>query len=259
MTLKIIDNEQPEQSKIQIIKLSASSIKTYKDCPRKYFYSYIERLPQKEHDYFELGNLCHRTLELFHDLYKEGSTKFDTLNKLMSHCFTEAKKEGKKLTPQIIEDAKGMLMDYLKSVINKVPEVKETEQAFDFMINEDIRIRGFIDRVDLQPDGTLQVVDYKTTKDPKYLDPMQLLIYGLALRNQYPEMTRYKASYVLLKHKSKFMDFNFGLADLQKVEAEIIKYGETIRNENEWQPIPTRLCNWCDFKDVCPSQQRGSW
>lgn len=258
MTLKIIDNKKEETTKIEIIKLSASSIKTYEQCPKKYYYNYIERIPQKEHDYFELGNLCHETLEFFHDIYSKEGNKFDTLNKLMSHCFGLARAEHPNIKSEIVAEARQLLLDYLKSVVdNGMPNVQATELPFNFQIGDDILIRGFIDRLDLLEDGIFQIIDYKTTKNPKYLEPMQLLIYGLALKRNYPEVENFKAAYILLKHNGKLKDYTFNTEDLSKVEKEIIHYGKTIREENEWLPMPSRLCDWCDFKDICEAHK--SW
>lgn len=257
MTLKILDNKQEETTKTEIIKLSASSIKTYDQCPRKWKFTYLDKAPKKDHDYFELGNLCHKTLELFHANYmKDTKQSFGTLSKLMSACFLDAKKEVPNVKIEIKNEAKILLLDYLKSVINSgMPNVQATELPFNFQIGDDILIRGFIDRLDLTEDGTFHIIDYKTTKNPRYLEPMQLLIYGLALQRNYPEIEKFRASYILLKHNGKLKDYNFTKEDLVQVEKEIMHYGQTIRNENEWLPMPSRLCDWCDFKELCEAHK----
>ena len=257
MTLKVIDNDKPEpEHKIELIKLSASSMKTYDQCPKKYFYTYIEKLPQKSHDHFDLGNLCHRTLEIFHEIYIKDGNKMGTLNKLMSHSFSAAKKEEefKNLPDKIKLEAKELLFDYLKFVSdNGMPMVKGVEIPFNFNIGNDILIRGFIDRLDVAKDGVFRIIDYKTTKNVKYLDPFQLAIYGLWLKKEYPEVEKFRAAYVLLRHNSKTKDYEFNSEDLKKVEKEVLNYAAKIKSENQWVPMPTALCNWCDFQSVCPA------
>lgn len=256
MTLKIVDNKETEAHNIELIKLSASSMKTYDQCPRKYYFSYIERLPQQEHDHFDLGNLCHRALEIFHETYIEEGLKKGSLNKLMSFAFSNAKKEEefKEIKANIADEAKQLLLDYLKNVIeNSMPLVKGVEIPFNFKINDNILIRGFIDRLDILKDGTFRIIDYKTTKNVKYLEPFQLLIYGLWLKEEYKDLDKFKASYILLRHGSKMKDYEFNLEDLKKVEKEIISYANKIKTENQWVPVPSGLCNYCDFKAVCPA------
>lgn len=256
MTLKVINNEKPdvEESGIQLIKLSASSMKTYEQCPKKYYYTYIEKVPRKEWDHFDLGNLCHKTLEIFHRIYMNDGNKMGSLNKLMTHSFATAKKEFEKIPPNLKDEAKELLLNYLKIVSTKgMPLVKGVETPFNFKVNDEILIRGFIDRLDVSKDGIFRILDYKTTKNVKYLDTFQLLIYGLWLKNEYPDLEKFRASYVLLRHNSKTKDYEFNLEDLKKVEKEIISYAGKIKTENQWVPIPTALCNWCDFKEICPA------
>jgi len=260
MTLKIVDGEkeiidEAHDKEPQIIKLSASAMKTYEQCPRKYFFTYIEKAPKKEWDHFDLGNLCHKALEVFHKIYMEEGTNKGSLSKLMKHAFTEARTSlGKKLEDKMIEEAYNLLMGYLKNVSKSgMPLVKGVESAFTFKIREDILIRGFIDRLDVIKDGRFHIVDYKTTKNEYYLEPFQLLIYGLWLRQEFGNIDSYKASYVLLRHNSKYKEYEFNAFDLDKTEKQVISYAEKIGTENTWVPVPSKLCNWCDFKEICPA------
>ena len=47
---------------------SPSSINTFKQCPRKYYYQYIEKLPVLPNIHQVRGNIAHDTLEHFYDL-----------------------------------------------------------------------------------------------------------------------------------------------------------------------------------------------
>src|SRR3989338_6780202 len=47
---------------------SPSSINTYKQCPRKYFYQYILKLPTKPSICLIRGSIVHEVLEKFFDL-----------------------------------------------------------------------------------------------------------------------------------------------------------------------------------------------
>jgi len=243
----------------KIIKLSASAVKTYTQCPRKYYFTYIKKAPKQKHDYFDLGNVCHKTLEIFHEEYmNNGLSKHKTLNELMGFSFKKARQEYKKVSIPIISDAKKLLINYLSSVKKSgMPIVKGVEASFDFNIDSNIRIRGFVDRVDIMDDGRFNIIDYKTTKSVQYLDDFQLLVYGLWLKREFTHVDSFKGTYVLLRHNSARKEFDFNYNDVEKVERLLIKCAEQIDNEIRWTPVPTRLCNWCDFKGICPAQQ--SW
>jgi len=262
MSLKILDENGEEVStkpagEIEIIKLSASSVKTYDQCPRKYYYTYIEKAPRKQWTHFDLGNLCHKTLEIFHQVYmQEGTKKKRSLAKLMGHSFKVARRDFPNMGDDLLSEGKALLMDYLEYVrSNGMPKVKGVETAFDFMIRDDVRIRGFLDRLDLMKDGRYHIVDYKTTKNEKYLDKFQLSVYGLWLKEKYPEIETFKGSYVLLRHGAKLKEYEFNLEDIDKTKKELLSYADSIRNEDAWTPVPTILCRWCDFNNICPAQQ----
>ena len=99
-----------------LIKLSASAVKSYEQCPRKYFFNYIERAPKRQWDHFDLGNLCHKSLELFHEAHLKNSVKKKTLAKIMQSSFTEARKDFPKMHDIALTEAKEMLSDYFKFI-----------------------------------------------------------------------------------------------------------------------------------------------
>lgn len=246
-------SEQPK-----ILKLSASSIKTYDQCPKKYYYQYIEKLDRKQWDHFSIGNLCHKTLELFHKIYmEEGLKKKKSLSNLMSHAFSEARKNFPNLRGELLKDSKQMILDYLTSIkaSKEMPMVKGVETSFEFSLCDNVIIRGILDRIDILKDGTFNIVDYKTNKNPKYLDSFQLLIYGVWLKEKYPEIESFKATFILLKHASSKREFEFNTEDLNSTRKKLIKFAEKIGNDNEWITIPNHLCNWCDFKNVCSASK----
>lgn len=247
-----------EEKMPEIIKLSASAVKTYEQCPRKYYFNYIQKAPKKHWDHFDLGNICHKTLELFHTKYMKKAIPKKEWGKLMSESFTKAREGFLNLSDPLILDAKEMLAEYLKSVKeNGMPVVKGCETSFDFKLAEDIMVRGFVDRIDILKDKKFRIIDYKTTKNDKYLEPFQLSVYGLWLKEQHPDIKSFKGAYVLLRHGSKLKEYDFNLEDIETARKDLIAYAKKIKEENTWTPIPTKLCNYCDFKDICQVQQ--SW
>ncbi len=50
-----------------------------------------------------------------------------------------------------------------------LPNVIGVEKDFYINLNNKVLLNGFIDRIQIDPDGLIHVADYKTTKDPKYL------------------------------------------------------------------------------------------
>lgn len=232
------------------IKLSASSCKTYEQCSRKYFYTYIDKQPKLDHDYFLLGNLCHETLELFHGSYLQSKVPKTKLKALMTSSFAKVQQELKPPQEMAIE-AFGLLGEYLDRLLKDgMPNVKGVELPFEFELSDSVVIRGFIDRIDYTDTG-LKIVDYKTTKNTKYLDPFQLSIYGLWLRKENPALERYDAAYLLLRHKSTEKAYTITATDLDHTHKDLLNYAQKIKGESTWATSPSILCRWCDFNNIC--------
>lgn len=251
--IKISDVQVEQQQ--TLLKLSASSTKTYEQCPKKYFYTYIDKLPKKSWGHLTLGKFCHAVLEQFHKEWKIDKNL--DLVQLMVKCFATQRNEPdyKTMSTDQLEDAKAMLQEYLFSMEKGgMPNVLSVEEPFKIVVDKYI-LRGFIDRIDVDRDGLFHIVDYKTTKNEKYLDDFQLLVYGIALREKYPEVERYRGSYVLLKKNSKLVTQEFNIQDILKCQSKIIDFGNRIEQEQKWEKRPSQLCNWCDFYDPC----QGAW
>jgi DNA helicase-2/ATP-dependent DNA helicase PcrA len=241
-----------------MIKISASSVKTFQQCPRKYKYNYLDHLPKKTFDHLILGNLCHKVLEIFHRQYIQEPIPKTKYGKLMGSAFEEARKEFD-TTKKIEDEAFVLLKDYLATLSKSpIPKVKDVEVPFEFNLDDTVIIRGFIDRIDLIGER-FRIVDYKTTKNVKYLEPFQLNLYGLWLHKEYPNLKDFDASYVLLRHKSKTKDYTFNLKDLDRIHKELLAYANKIKNEVAWNTNPSPLCRFCDFYEVCDAQNSKGW
>lgn len=232
-------------------------------CPKKYQYRYIIKpdIPQKKWNFTEFGSCAHKVLELFHERAKD--VRPEEYPALMKACFVEGVKE---FDMNILEepvwtkngDVPGIvhLKEVIQSYLNKVraetfPNVIGTEMSFLFDIKDGAAMRGFIDRVDQLDDGIYKVVDYKTSKDPKYLSPFQLLVYAKALRSKFGDVKKVLGSYVLLKHDCNTVDFEFSNHDIDECEKTLIKRANFIDTDELWVKKPTALCNWCDYKSIC--------
>lgn len=240
-----------------ILKLSVSKVGVFEECKARYKFSYILRLPKKERDYHVLGSFTHKVLENFHLNYLKD--KPDNLPTLMSLSFKESVKEFEsKLSPQIKKEAYNILKNYLARVtLNKVEldSVLALEKNFEVPLSQNVILNGMIDRIQLDPDGIYRVIDYKTTKNKKYLENewFQLLTYAYVLYLEHPEIKKVRASYILLRHDSEYMTTEFPLEQILRTKEDYIKYANDIVNESEYVASPSRMCQFCDFYDICES------
>ena len=102
--------------------LSASRVKVFKQCPRKYYYTYIDKLPTKPKDFFDIGTLVHGVLEFFHNKYRSDKTPSKNPNSLMKVAFDKqhnsmsVKRGIEELPRPILEEAHAILTNYLKHI-----------------------------------------------------------------------------------------------------------------------------------------------
>lgn len=251
-----------------ILKLSVSSMGTYDKCPKQYHYRYIEKPDVEKNKWVatEFGSCAHLALELFHKAIIKRDVKRKNYANLMKWAFKKSMDEyDVSLLNQDIWSPDGdknglsFLKEILQVYLDKIkeegmPNVIGVEVPYNFNVGDHI-VRGYIDRVDKISDGEYRVVDYKTSKNPKYLDQFQLLVYAEAIRRIYGDARKIHGSYMLLKHNCETKDWTFGGLDYENVVRRIEKSAASISSEDRWVKKPSILCNWCDYKTIC----QDSW
>lgn len=240
------------------LELSVSRCKTYKDCPRKYFYTYIDKLPRKDWDHFDIGKLVHGTLEALHNVYKTDLDKPENLASFVKDCFLAQidfleKEKKSSFSDTVINEAKSLVRNYLLYLKNSngiKSKIVVNEEYFNIKLNDKYSFQGFVDRLDRDTDDFPHIKDYKTNKNAKYMDPFQLKAYGIYLQNKFPNVDFFRGSYIMLRHLND-LPFTFNLEDINKVKKELISFGDSITQDQKWTPRPSKLCDWCDFKSTC--------
>jgi ATP-dependent helicase/DNAse subunit B len=233
------------------LKVSASALKTYEQCPRKYFYTYIEKLPKKKWPHAELGDFVHNSLEEFHNHLKDNEVHELEWGPLLGGICRSQLKEMN-LTSEQKLTAKKMLDTYLRVLrASGLPKVLFNEKAFTLEIPDDIIIRGYIDRVDEDGDS-FHIIDYKSGKS-KYLDEFQLTVYALAMMSEHPQINKIRGSYLVLGEGCKSIPYTISRTDAERCSDKIRKESDKIRSDQTWATKPTRLCSYCDFEQACPA------
>lgn len=246
--------EKNEEKKPDLT-LSASRVNTFRQCSRKYYYTYVAKLPRKDWPHFDLGTLVHGSLEHFHENFKKDGDQLN-LKKIMKISFKTQKDEMMKekiLSNEILLEARNLLLEYLTKMETDGigSRIISLEEDFDIKLTENINVAGFVDRIDLDNDGVYHIKDYKTNKNGKYMKPFQLCVYGIHLMNKYPEVDHFRGSYIMIRLGGSYISYDFNKEDVEKCKKELIKCASLIMDEGRWIPKPSKLCDWCDFKDPC--------
>ena len=268
---------------------SPSSINTFKQCKRKYYYSYIEKLPTIPNIHQVRGNIAHSTLENFYDIDvtqftdEDYAQKFsETAQKLLLSCWGRYKEklDELQLSPDqekfYFEETMLMVMNWIthfNEEITKVMEEKEMglPEAFMFLTpireqkykSDNYSVQGFIDAIQHIEDE-VHIIDYKTNSrfDMKDGIKLQLAIYSLLYFEKHGE-TPSKVGIFFLRHKLKMMNVDEELLELAKREIKLIHLHTSSTEHIEDYPCTvTPLCKWstgqCDFYDTCKPHENGN-
>jgi putative RecB family exonuclease len=136
-------------------------------------------------------------------------------------------------------------------------EPAERELYVEALLDSRLLLRGFVDRIDVAPDGAIRVVDYKTGRSPGEMFEakalFQMKFYALVLwrmRGVVPAMLQlvYLGNAELLRYVPDERDL---IATERKVEAiwQAIRRAE---ESGDWRPRRSRLCDWCSYQAICP-------
>ncbi len=237
------------------LSLSASSIETYIQCPLKYRFQQIDKIPPKPNNpTLIFGSIIHKVLENFHETKGELSEQkiIDILNKEWESVEFEYSIRKRKFKEQAVE----ILKRYVEICSKDKPDVLATEYEFVFDI-DDVRIRGKIDRIDNGTSGK-KVVDYKTSKKSSSAkDSIQLAIYCIFLQEHdkgslkgIPESA---TLYFLRDKKQPKHSHSFTKPELLMIQNKIKEVAQNIR-ASYFEPITGVHCEWCDYKNLaCPA------
>ena len=120
-------------------------------------------------------------------------------------------------------------------------------------------LRGYVDRLDVAPGGALRVVDYKTGKYPKSparekeqdIDaPVYARAASLAFAGA--PVVEVELLYLATGERLLFPVDDVWLAHKDLAVMSAAHAARDAERAGEFPPRPSRLCDWCDFKQRCP-------
>ena len=231
-------------------KLSKSKINDYLQCPRKFRYSYINKIETEENEYFKIGGDVHKIAEDFIKLWQ----KDDSIDFLETLYELESKYEDD------YKDHCQNLAEFFKEKLTcEGYEVFSTEE---YIISEKYNFSGLADIV-LEKDNELTVIDYKSGRShtvKKYVT--ELCYYKMLIEDKYPQKkVRYAG--IFFTKDGKYSELMFddenknAIICTQKEYESKIELMYEIREKiekKEFTPNRQFLCKYCDFKKYCDAE-----
>ena len=253
--LKTDNDPLVENFNAQDITWSASRLKTYLECKRKYYYRYMQKIKAKEEDELNEGSLLHKVLERIHenhDHYTSSNELELAIHKQLDALlpFDDAKTAYKKLLWK--EKLKGYI-ERQTAHFNSEWKVIHREKEFTTQIGG-LNFKGRIDRIDQNATDTL-VLDYKSgnvDKEPKKLNPdkltdFQMSIYLKLLTSKYQNIS---LAFLKILDGGEMQ----GVTLLEERNALLEEHIITLKQTKSFvaeKCEDLQKCKWCEFTLMC--------
>ena len=245
------------------LRLSPSAVSEYENCPQLYKYRKIEKLPEPPSLDAERGTLVHTILQ---DLFEFPSaqrlpqTAIDLLPSRWS-AQLEGKPELKAMVTnekEWLDRATSLLTTYFTLENPSTFEATHREMHLENDFDTDVYLHGYVDRLDIAPTGEVRIVDYKTGKSPKpgweEKALFQLRVYALLYLKATGVLPRLLQ--LIYLGDGRVVKSNPTMKDIESAEKVLHRVAKDIFisiQKDYWPPKPSRLCDWCFFKSICPA------
>lgn len=180
------------------LKISASAIKAYEQCPYRYARDYVDRLPQTEREpvfHLAFGNAIHRTVAKF--ILRGGWAKVShaQLIQMLHEQWSNDLYESKTRRLTEFQRAKAMIDTFY---FKRYPRDVTIELGVERYVRwaeprNGVLATGKLDRVCLVGSDTLEVIDYKTGKpsvEPDSLaSDLQVVFYRTLVADVFRELS----------------------------------------------------------------------
>lgn len=259
--------------------LSPSRISDFNGCPLKFRYRNIDRLPERPGIEAFRGTVVHKVLEDLFDLPREQRTSeyaVEDLRRAFEHELAADPTARFAIDPDLNwpDDDRPAESAAVERFLAALPafieryfaiehphtfDATHREQYVRGRIDDDLWLHGYVDRIDIAPNGDVRIVDYKTGKAP-----------GSAFQNKALFQLKCYAMLWSMEHDvpvRRLMMLFLGSGDRlvhDPKPTEIEAARETVRavwqrmkqaNERgDWEAKPSKLCDWCSFQSRCPAK-----
>ncbi|MFA4952819.1 MAG: PD-(D/E)XK nuclease family protein [Candidatus Pacearchaeota archaeon] len=246
-------------------KYSHSKLSAFEHCKLKYKFKYIDKIKPEIEKTIEihLGEVVHETLEWIYRKVIEN--QIPSLDNTLNFF---AEKWQEKYIPEILIVKKEMTeKDYFSKGVQFILDYYMKHQPFDDNTLElekkiilklgEHEIIGFIDRLAFnKKTEEFEIHDYKTSNTipsrEKIESDRQLALYSIAIKEIFGEEKKICLIWHYLNFDEKICSRRTK-EQLEELKKEIVSVINKIESEKEFPYNKSPLCNWCEYKNICPA------
>lgn len=245
--------------------ISASRAKDFQQCQLMFRFRTVDQLPEQPSAAALKGTLVHAVLERLFDLpaaERDDAAAAALIDPQWAGLISKTPEllqlfgTAEELTTWLMQ-ARALVGAYFKMENPKRLEPAARERFIEVELSDGLLLRGFVDRIDVAPNGAVRVVDYKTGKapSPRFQEDalFQMRFYALMLwRLDGAIPARLQLIYLgdgrtltLDPTESELVGFEKKLWDLWAQIEQAARLGI-------FSTRKSALCNWCSFQELCP-------
>lgn len=246
--------------------LSPSRAGDFTQCPLLFRLRAVDKIPEPPSSAATLGTLVHAVLEHLFDLPARERTVEAAHASLEPQWREMLEREarladlhdGPDAEAAWLADGRQRLSVYFELENPQRLEPAHREEFVEFQLEDGPLLRGIVDRIDIAPDGSIRLIDYKSgkTPNPRYgerKERFQMRFYALVierLRGRRPAVLQL----LFLKDGGR-LEIRPTASDIAQVEHEIREVWREIvaaATQGRFRTKRGPLCGWCSFQELCP-------
>jgi putative RecB family exonuclease len=244
--------------------LSPSSCSSFKECPLAFRFSYLDRLPEPPSPWTTKGTLVHRALERLLDRPADERTVDAALDDL-ALARVELAPHPDFADLDLTDDEWARFDADSESLVRKYFELEDPRTVnpigLELKLEADLgrtRLRGIIDRLDLDENGEFVVTDYKTGSVPSEFWEAKSLagvhIYALLCERMLGRRPARVQLYYLSKPEAIIASpTDQSIKGVERRTSAMYDAIATACARDDFRARPGRLCDFCTFKPYCPA------
>jgi len=244
--------------------LSPSKVSSFTECALAFRFSAIDRLPEPPSAPATKGTLVHAALERLFCLAPHERTLPAALTAL-DDAFEALRTEPDYADLHLADDAELAFLDDAEQLVRKYFQIEDPQTihpvGLELMLEvplESLRLRGIIDRLEIDEQGRFVVTDYKTGRVPHETQERSRLggvhFYAFLLE----QILGQRPAKVQLLYLSEpvmitTIPTEQSVRALERKVRAVWSAIERACEHDNFKPKPSRLCDWCAFRSLCPA------
>lgn len=245
--------------------LSPTRVTSFTDCPLAFRLRAIDRLPEPPSTHTTKGTLVHTVLERLVWDHAPAERTPAVANAELERAWTELRSSEEfaalelddEAVDAFVADAEQLVANYFVLEDPTRVEAVGVEVCLEADV-DGLRLRGIIDRLDLNATGELVVIDYKTGRAPP-------------VRHEKAKLTGVHLYALLCEQALGRVPVEVRLLHLREpLSIAAVPSSQTLRGQrmrtiavwkaieracerDDFQPRPSPLCDYCSYHEWCPA------